>query len=116
LWVAAVPERVGSIPEAYHDLLGRRTFAHLSAVMPDGTPHSMPVWIDDDADRVLVNTVRSRRKERTVGSAVRRAWVLRPALAIRSARRGTRTPARSGVLRWFRRIQHPFMPPAGRFW
>lgn len=59
---------MSSIPAAYHDLFERRTFAHLSTVMPDGTPHSTPVWIDydADADRVLVNTARGRRKERNV--------------------------------------------------
>jgi len=66
LWVAAVPERMSSIPAAYHDLFERRTFAHLSTVMPDGTPHSTPVWNDYDADRMLVNTARGRRKERNV--------------------------------------------------
>ncbi len=59
---------MASIPESYHDLFDKRTFAHLSTVMPDGTPHPTPVWIDydADADRLLVNTARGRRKERNV--------------------------------------------------
>jgi PPOX class probable F420-dependent enzyme len=59
---------MGSIPDGYHDLFEKRTFAHLSTVMPDGTPHSTPVWVDydDETDRVLVNTARGRRKERNV--------------------------------------------------
>jgi len=57
-----------SIPESYHDLFERRTFAHFSTVMPDGTPQVTPVWVDYDADRdrLLVNTARGRQKERNV--------------------------------------------------
>ena len=57
-----------SIPESYHDLFERRTFAHFSTVMPDGTPQVTPVWVDHDADRdrLLVNTARGRQKERNV--------------------------------------------------
>ncbi|PSP48214.1 PPOX class F420-dependent oxidoreductase [Halobacteriales archaeon QH_1_68_42] len=56
------------IPESYHDLFERRTFAHFSTVMPDGTPQVTPVWVDYDADRdrLLVNTARGRQKERNV--------------------------------------------------
>lgn len=59
---------MGSIPDGYHDLFEKRTFAHLSTMMPDGTPQSTPVWVDydADADRVLVNTARGRLKERNV--------------------------------------------------
>ncbi|MFB6159795.1 MAG: PPOX class F420-dependent oxidoreductase [Haloferacaceae archaeon] len=56
---------MASIPDEYLDLFEKRTFAHVSTVMPDGTPHVTPVWIDydADADRLLVNTERGRRKE-----------------------------------------------------
>ncbi|WP_136686938.1 PPOX class F420-dependent oxidoreductase [Halorhabdus amylolytica] len=59
---------MSAIPEAYHDLFETETFAHLTTMMPDGKPHTTPVWIDYDADdnRVLVNTERGRRKERNV--------------------------------------------------
>ncbi|MFB6164892.1 MAG: PPOX class F420-dependent oxidoreductase [Haloarculaceae archaeon] len=54
-----------TIPEDYRDLFEKQTFAHLSTLLPDGTPQSTPVWIgyDSDADQLLVNTVRGRRKE-----------------------------------------------------
>ncbi|PSQ09104.1 PPOX class F420-dependent oxidoreductase [Halobacteriales archaeon QS_5_68_33] len=59
-----------SIPESYHDLFERRTFAHFSTVMPDGTPQVTPVWVDYDAGRgrLLVNTARGRQKERNVAA------------------------------------------------
>jgi len=57
-----------AIPEAFHDLFRRRTFAQFATVLPDGTPHVTPVWIDYDpeAEQLLVNTARGRRKERNV--------------------------------------------------
>ncbi|WP_306060381.1 PPOX class F420-dependent oxidoreductase [Natronococcus wangiae] len=55
-----------SIPDDFHDLFEKETFAHLTTLLPDGTPHSAPVWIDydSDTDRLLVNTERDRRKEK----------------------------------------------------
>jgi PPOX class probable F420-dependent enzyme len=50
------------IPEAYRDLFETDAFAHLATVMPDGTPHVTPVWIDYDGEYVLVNTARGRQK------------------------------------------------------
>ncbi|TSD10010.1 PPOX class F420-dependent enzyme [Haloglomus irregulare] len=57
-----------SIPDDYHDLFEKPTIAHLSTLLPDGAPHSAPVWIDydTDADRLLVNTERESRKEKNV--------------------------------------------------
>ncbi len=57
-----------AIPEAYHDLFDKPTFAHFVTLDPDGQPHSTPVWIgyDDEQDRLLVNTERGRRKARNV--------------------------------------------------
>ena len=57
-----------AIPEEFHDLFERRTFAQFATVMPDGTPQVTPVWIDYDTEteQLLVNTARGRRKERNV--------------------------------------------------
>ena len=55
------------IPESHLDSFESEAFAHLSTVMPDGTPRVTPVWVDhEDAEYVLVNTARGRRKERNV--------------------------------------------------
>lgn len=53
-----------SIPDDYRDLFEKKTFAHVATVLPDGTPHVTPVWIDydEERDRVLVNTERGRQK------------------------------------------------------
>jgi PPOX class probable F420-dependent enzyme len=57
-----------AVPEPFHDLFDKRTFAHVATLMPDGTPQSTPVWIDYDssAEELLFNTVRGRRKERNL--------------------------------------------------
>lgn len=57
-----------AISAEYHDLFEKSTFAHFGTVLPSGTPHVTPVWVDyDEADeRLLVNTERGRQKERNV--------------------------------------------------
>ncbi|USZ71378.1 PPOX class F420-dependent oxidoreductase [Natronosalvus halobius] len=55
---------MASIPTDFHDLFEKQTFAHVATLLPDGAPHVTPVWVgyDADADRLLVNTERDRRK------------------------------------------------------
>lgn len=57
-----------TIPSEFQDLFEKKTFAHLATLLPNGAPHVTPVWIDYDvnADRLLVNTERGRRKEKNV--------------------------------------------------
>lgn len=56
------------IPESFHDLFEKPTFAHVVTMLPDDRPHTTPVWIDYDTgdNRLLVNTERHRRKARNV--------------------------------------------------
>ena len=37
-------------------LLDGRNFAHFATIMPDGSPHSVPVWIGRESDRLFVTT------------------------------------------------------------
>jgi PPOX class probable F420-dependent enzyme len=57
-----------AIPEQYRDLVDRPTFAHLATMLPNGMPHVTPTWVDadDEYEHVLINTARTRRKERNV--------------------------------------------------
>ncbi len=59
---------MAEIPEDYRHLFEEETIAHVTTLLPDGAPHTSPVWIDYDAsaNRVLVNTERERRKEKNV--------------------------------------------------
>ncbi len=43
-----------------------RNFAHLATLMPDGSPHVTPVWIDREEEVLLVNTAEGRVKHRNV--------------------------------------------------
>lgn len=57
---------MASIPDEFHDLFEKKTFAHVATLTDDGLPHVTPVWIDYDADEgyLLVNTERHRQKAR----------------------------------------------------
>ena len=57
---------MAEVPEAYHDLFETRSFAFVATLLPDGTPHVTPTWVDFDGEFVLVNTVRDNRKDRNV--------------------------------------------------
>jgi hypothetical protein len=37
-------------------LIDRPNFAHLATLMPDGSPHSAPVWIAREGDLILICT------------------------------------------------------------
>ena len=38
------------------DLLSRPNFAHLSTLMPDGSPNSTPVWIGVRGDQIVIGS------------------------------------------------------------
>ena len=38
------------------ELLDRPNFVHLSTLMPDGSPQSVPVWVGREGDRIIVCT------------------------------------------------------------
>lgn len=54
------------IPVEFQDLFIKRAYAHLATVMPDGSPHVSPVWVDFDGKFVIVNSVRGRVKDRNI--------------------------------------------------
>lgn len=41
-----------------------RNFAHVATIMSDGSPHSAPVWIGRDGDRLIICTDESSVKAR----------------------------------------------------
>jgi anthraniloyl-CoA monooxygenase len=54
---------VGPIPAEFLDLFRKPSIAHLATLMPDGTPHVTPVWVDYDGRHLLVNSAAGRRKD-----------------------------------------------------
>jgi PPOX class probable F420-dependent enzyme len=53
----------GPIPWEYRDLFEKRSFAHLSTLMGDGTPHVTPVWVDYDGRHIVINSAAGRLKD-----------------------------------------------------
>ena len=43
-----------------------KNFAHLVTLMPDGSPHASPVWIDIEGDTILVNAAEGRVKTKNI--------------------------------------------------
>ena len=54
------------LPEQFLDLFQKRAFASLATLMPDGSPQVTPVWCDFDGTYLLVNSARSRQKDRNM--------------------------------------------------
>jgi PPOX class probable F420-dependent enzyme len=47
-------------------LVERPNYAHIATLMPDGAPHSVPVWIDLEGDNLVVLTGPGSRKARNL--------------------------------------------------
>ncbi len=54
------------IPEDVRPLLEGRNFAHVATLLPDGSPHSVPVWVGIEDERVVFFTQPGSRKARNV--------------------------------------------------
>jgi anthraniloyl-CoA monooxygenase len=61
-WRANQPSP-GPIPREFLDLFHKATFAHLATLMPDGSPHVTPVWVDYDGRHILINSAAGRQKD-----------------------------------------------------
>ena len=56
-----------AIPEKFLDLFtGKKAFANIATVMPDGTPQVTPVWFDYAGGAIRVNSARGRVKDRNM--------------------------------------------------
>ncbi len=45
-----------ALPDDVKQLLDGANFAHLATLMEDGSPHSTPVWVGREGDRILIGT------------------------------------------------------------
>ncbi|NUR29145.1 MAG: TIGR03618 family F420-dependent PPOX class oxidoreductase [Catenulispora sp.] len=59
-------------------VLSTTVLAHLATVLPDGAPHSIPVWIDTHDGRIAVLTGPTSRKARNIRRDPRVAISLTP--------------------------------------
>lgn len=51
-----------SLSQEIKQLLDSPNFAHLATLMPDGSPHSVPVWVGREGDRIIICTGESSLK------------------------------------------------------
>jgi PPOX class probable F420-dependent enzyme len=57
---------VAALPAEVRELLEARNFAHLATTLPDGSPHSVPVWIGVEGGHVVFFTQPGSRKARNL--------------------------------------------------
>jgi PPOX class probable F420-dependent enzyme len=54
------------LPPEVRELLEGRNYGHLSTLLPDGSPHSVPVWIGMEGERIAFFTQTRSRKARNL--------------------------------------------------
>jgi PPOX class probable F420-dependent enzyme len=60
-------------------VLSGTAIAHLATVLPDGSPHTVPLWIGVDGDRIVFLTGPASRKARNLRRDPRVALSIAPA-------------------------------------
>ena len=55
---------VAKLTEKAIRLIEGKNFANLATLLPDGSPHVTPVWVDHEGDVVLINTSVGRVKQK----------------------------------------------------
>jgi PPOX class probable F420-dependent enzyme len=54
------------LPLEVEELLRGRNFAHLASLLPDGSPHSVPVWVGVEDGKIAFFTGEGTRKARNL--------------------------------------------------
>ncbi len=57
---------MSELPERVRALFEGPNFAHVATVLPDGSPHSVPVWVGLEGDRIAFLTGPESRKARNI--------------------------------------------------
>ena len=47
-------------------LIDGKNFAFLATLLPDGSPHVTPMWVDHEGDMLVMNTAKGRIKQRNI--------------------------------------------------
>src|SRR5262245_20812037 len=55
-----------TLPANFKDLFQNPAFAHLTTLMPDGSPQVSPVWCELDGEHVVINSAKGRQKDRNM--------------------------------------------------
>ena len=59
---------MAELPDSVRGLLARANFAHVATVLPSGAPHSVPVWIALEGERIAFFTQEGSRKARNLAA------------------------------------------------
>jgi len=54
------------LSERARALIEAKNFGSIATIMPDGSPHVVPVWIDYDAGDIVINTAEGRQKLKNI--------------------------------------------------
>ena len=57
---------MSSLPDDVRALFDGPNYAHVATLMPDGAPHSVPVWVGVEAGRIVFLTGPESRKARNL--------------------------------------------------
>lgn len=60
-----------AIPEAFREILDKKTFVHLATCMKDGAPQVSPVWAEQEGNLIVVNSAKGRIKDRNMRTDAR---------------------------------------------
>ena len=55
-----------SFPDKYRDLFDKKAFGAFTTLMPDGSPQTTPVWVDNQSGEIWVNSALGRQKDKNV--------------------------------------------------
>src|SRR5687768_8710604 len=59
---------MAELPDSIRALFAGANFAHVATVLPGGAPHSVPVWVTLEGDRIAFFTQEGSRKARNVAA------------------------------------------------
>jgi PPOX class probable F420-dependent enzyme len=60
-----------TLPEAFVDILDKKTLVHLATRDKDGNPQVSPVWVDREGSTIVVNSAKGRVKDRNMRASDR---------------------------------------------
>jgi PPOX class probable F420-dependent enzyme len=58
---------MAQLPDDVRALFEGPNYAHIATILPDGGPHSVPVWVGLEGDRIAFFTQEGSRKARNLG-------------------------------------------------
>jgi PPOX class probable F420-dependent enzyme len=67
---------MAELPQDVRALFADPNYAHVATVGPDGAPHSVPVWVGLEGDRIVFFTQEGSRKARNLAADPRVAFSL----------------------------------------